>query len=304
MPRLLLPPTRPLSGSPEPWPPGASCSQCLPVGMGGSPRQPCPPFPGDDTAELCHLWFRSVPSARLGGPAPCSPWETAVLGNYRTFPAVAPPVTGTQPRTVLPPASWWRGPLSPGPQGLLDWRAPAPWLQESLWLPALLCSWALGLGQEGGVAVGAAALTADLPHQALGSDHRKATAGPATLAQPCPKVTLPLGWTRPHLPRTTGGQSGLAWLGSTVRGRWASPRHPRPVCPGGPAPWPHAPSVPLPTGCHLAHRMPPRACHAAVCGLALSPWGWVGTPFLPIYSLPRAFLCRFLNVILEWKMRL
>lgn len=149
--------------------PGASCSQCLPVGAGGSPRQPCLSLPGDDTAELCHLWLCSVPSAQLGGPAPCSPWETAAPGNYRTLPAVAPPVTGTQPHTVLPPASRWRGPLSPGPQGPPGWRAPAPWLQESHRLPALLCSWALGLGQEGSVAVGAAALTADLPHQALGS---------------------------------------------------------------------------------------------------------------------------------------
>lgn len=190
----------------------------------------------------------------------------------------------------------------PGPPGLAGSCPLAPGEPPAASPPVFLGTWARPGGQRGSGCC--CPHCRPSPPGAGLRDHRKATVGPATLAQPCPKVTLLLGWARPHLPGTTRGQPGLAWLGSTVRGRWASPRHPRPVCPGGPAPWPHAPSVPPPTGRHLAHRMPPRACHAAVCGLALSPWGWVGTPFLPIYSLPRAFLCRFLNVILEWKMRL
>lgn len=113
-------------------------------------------------------------------------------------------------------------------------------------------------------------------------------------------LAITLAWARPCLPRTTGA----TWVG------WAAQRE----GPVGPALATPGSSVcpmgcPAPAPCPVSattHRAPPHPPHAPSCQSrcrvwcrAFSPSGWVGSPSPPICSLPGAFLCRFLNVILK-----
>lgn len=145
-------------------------------------------------------------------------------------------------------------------------------------------------------------------------DHREAAAGRATLAWPGPEVPSP----GPHpyqglslAPSLRTGQGlvcpgpqGPAWGGGAAQREGpVGPALATPgssVCPRGP---------PAPAPCPVSattHRAPPHPPHAPSCQSRcrvwcreISPSGWVGSPSPPLCSLPGAFLCRFLNVILK-----
>lgn len=77
------------------------------------------------------------------------------------------------------------------------------------------------------------------------------------------------------------GQPSLSWLVSVPPPTLSSPLA-------------HVMSVATTYRCHLAHRMPPCASHAAVCGVVPSPpGGWVGTPSPLVYSLLGRFFADF-----------
>lgn len=200
--------------------------------------------------------------------------------------------------------------LTPAPPTVI-WT-PAPSLGRSPGVTGCLRShlpWTrCGLARTVALAAGAAAVTAAplfLPPRAPRlRDHRKATVGCATLAWP-PSLPGPRPRHHSGLGKALSAQDHrghLGGLGCTARGAsWASPRHP------GIVSVPHGLSSPSPMSCQCHH--PQGATSPAACPLVpvalpcvvsrVLPSGWVGSPSPPICSLPGAFLCRFLNVILK-----
>lgn len=97
------------------------------------------------------------------------------------------------------------------------------------------------------------------------------------------------------------GQPGWTGLHSE-RGRLGQPSPPQDrQC----APWAVQPPATCPVSA-TTHRAPPHPPHAPSCQSRCRVWcraffpkGWVGSTSPPICSLPGAFLCRFLNVILK-----
>lgn len=168
-----------------------------------------------------------------------------------------------------------------------------PHLPETLWRA----------GQEGGLAVGAAAACSSPSIHpkcpGSGTTERHLPIGPLRLTYPGPTIPLTMGWMRLICP----GPQGPAWVGSAMsRAGLGQPS----LSQTGQCPPPHWLSRPT---AHVLSvppsRAPSRPPHAPSCQsrcrvwcCALSPWGWVGA-LPPVYSLPGAFLCRFLNVILK-----
>lgn len=120
-----------------------------------------------------------------------------------------------------------------------------------------------------------------------------------------PRGPLPApSWVGPGLVCPGPEGSSMDRPGSTARGAgWGQPSPP--LAGQCAPPGLSSPIAPCPVSA-TAHGAPPRPPHAPLCQSrcrvwcrAFSPWGWVGVPSPPIYSLPGAFLCRFLNVILK-----
>ena len=215
-------------------------------------------------------------------------------------PTAAPPaLTGTQACTDLPSSQS----VDKGACGLADPRAfhvtlaPAPFLGKSPHvtgcLPAHLPWTQWGLARRGGIGRGCCCphSSPPLPTQAPRlRDHRKAPLGLCHAG---------LAWHRARFPWAGQGlfcsEPSGAGLGRTAQceGRVG---HPSPLqrAPRGPAPRPVSATAP---------RAPPRpqhapSCQSLPCGVAPSPRAGSAGPPLPC-TLPGAFLCRFLNVILK-----
>lgn len=191
-----------------------------------------------------------------------------------------------------------------GACGLADPRAfhvtsaPAPFLGKSPrvtgCLPAHLPLDTVGPGQEGWHWQGLLLPPSPAPPShpsAQAQGPQKGTFG-AVPRWPCLAPSpLPLGWAGALLLRTVGGQPGPD---GTVRGAGAAAL-PTPVRPSR--------SSPMSSQCRRPQgATSPAACPlvpvAAVCGVAPSPGAGSAGPPLPS-TLPGAFLCRFLNVILK-----
>lgn len=116
MPRLLLPPTQPLSSTlPCPSPAQGLCSQCLPPGKRSNPQQPSCPSMGRATLGVCYFRLCGLCSAcgPAGGPAPYPRKEGATQGYYLNFPITALMPQRDRPLLSCPLATGERRPSSP-----------------------------------------------------------------------------------------------------------------------------------------------------------------------------------------------
>jgi len=123
-----------------------------------------------------------------------------------------------------------------------------------------------------------------------------------------PPIPPSPGWARPHLPRTRGEP---AWTGRAAQREGpggASPRHSRPVRVPPGLSSPRAPRPVSATAHGALPPAPPAACPLVPVALPCvvsrplpdppPPGAGLAHPPLPS-TLPGAFLCRFLNVILK-----
>lgn len=253
-----------------------------------------------------------MPTAQLGGPSVSHPRGGRGTGLLLEFSLRGP--SCDRDTALHWPALWSVGRRGghclPDPRASHVTWAPAPSLGKSPRVTGRLHSclpWTLGLGwggTGGGCCRPHCSPLSFRPQAPRLRDHRKAPAGCAALAWPglAPSPLSP-GRAWPLLPRTTGGQPGLA--GQHMRGgRGDSLPHPRPLSVPRRRSSPTAPrpvSATAPPGRHPAHSMPPRASRAAVWCRALSPGaGSARPPLLSTHSrgvsLP-IFECDFK----EWK---
>lgn len=267
--------------------PGATHSQCLPVGDSSSPLQPSP----GNEATLGYATSGSVgcvlPTAWPGVPVSPTPGEGTAQRYYLNFPTTAPPATeGQSPVLSCPSAiAERRAPMVTNAPGRLFRKASVS-LAGCLHCP---CPWTLGAQPRGWpwqqlLFPSPQPPLPPIEHQGSGPWMGNYGLGPTGLAWP--PDSLALGWqSPPPPPRTTAGQP--AKVGSTMR--------------GGPSVQPHGlcPVSATAHGRHLAHRMPPVPV-ALPCVVLHPPHLGLGWHTLPSRLLtPGAFLCRFLNVILK-----
>lgn len=302
MPWLPLPPTQPLF-SHLTLPPGASAPVSPPHRESSSPQRP-PTLPqGRCRLELGlppPLPPSSVPTAQLGGPA-APPRGGCSTRRLPEAPTAAPPAsTGTQACTDLLSSQS----VDKGACGLADPRAfhvtsaPAPFLGKSPrvtgCLPAHLPWTQWGLARRGGIGRGCCCPHPSyppLPTQAPRlRDHRKAPSGLCHAGLAWPRA--PFLWAGQGLFCSEPSGAGLGQT-AQCEGR-VGPPSPLRRAPRGPAPRSVSAAAP---------RAPPRpqhapSCQSLPCGVAPSPGAGLAGPPLPS-TLPGAFLCRFLNVILK-----
>ena len=278
--------------------PGGARSQRLPVrGEQQPPAAPAPSW-GQCHVRLCGLC--SAPVAQLGGSA-SPPWGSRGQEYYLNFPTSSPPVTGSQPLHCPASGQSEEEPLSPCPRGRHGDSDPCTLTGEESprhWRPSFPPSLDAG-AQPGGWRRQQVLLLSPQPRfsssprrPGSGTTERQIRVVPhwssLALRSLCPQA----GPGPVH--QDHRGQPG--WPGSTVRGAsWASQCVPWAVQPPAPARQCHYPQgATSPAACPLA----PVALPFVVSSLLPQGLGWLPPP---VCSLPGAFLCRFLYVILKWK---